>query len=147
MTQGIVPVGSKPVVARRAIAEGRLEVSASTVDAIRKRHVPKADVEAVARTAALLAVKNTPQILPYCHPIPITAVDVRFRTSMQPAALWVRVTVDADYRTGVEMEALTGAMAALLTAWDLVKPLEKDEAGQYPGTRITGVRVVEKRKG
>lgn len=142
---GIVDVSAKPNVARRAIAEGTLRLRPATVSAIRDGSVPKGDVLEVARAAAVMAVKETPRILPYCHPIPLDAVDVAF--SLADGAVRARVTIKTQYRTGVEMEALTGTTVALLTAWDLVKPLEKDEAGQYPEARITDVRVVEKVKG
>ncbi len=144
---GIVDVSAKPEVVRRAVAEGTLRLRADTVAAVRDGTVPKGDVLAVARTAATLAVKNTPLLLPYCHPVPVEAVDVAFDVPDDGDAIRVRVTVQARYRTGVEMEALTGTTVALLTAWDLVKPLEKDDAGQYPDARMTDVRVVEKVKG
>lgn len=144
---GIVDVSAKPEVARRAVAEGTLRLRAETVAAVRDGTVPKGDVLSVARTAATLAVKNTPLLLPYCHPVPVEAVDVAFDVPDDGDAIRVRVTVQARYRTGVEMEALTGTTVALLTFWDLVKPLEKDDAGQYPDARITDVRVVEKVKG
>ncbi|MEC9336217.1 MAG: cyclic pyranopterin monophosphate synthase MoaC, partial [Candidatus Thermoplasmatota archaeon] len=97
------------------------------------------------RIAAIQAVKATPTILPLCHPLPISGVEVEF--ALDGAEVECRVTVSAMYRTGVEMEALTGVMAGLLCVWDLVKPLEKNEAGQYPETRIHNVEVVEKLKG
>jgi cyclic pyranopterin phosphate synthase len=141
---GIVEVGDKQVVQRRATAAGRLRLRPDTLAAIRNGTVAKGNVAEVARTAAVLAVKRTPDLLPYCHPIPITGVDVAFETADE--ALEVRVTVTAEYKTGVEMEALTGVTVALLTAWDLVKPLEKDTGGQYPTTRLEDVHVVEKVK-
>lgn len=142
---GMVDVSAKPDVARRAVAEGTLRLRPATVEAVRDGTVPKGDVLSVARTAAVLSVKQTAHLLPYCHPVPINGVDVEF--SFDADALRVRITVEAEYRTGVEMEALTGVTIALLTAWDLVKPLEKDQDGQYPDARITDVRVVKKVKG
>jgi cyclic pyranopterin phosphate synthase len=143
--QGIVDVGRKPVVPRRAVAQARLVLRPKTLAAVREGRVEKGDVETIARTAAVLAVKDTPRILPMCHPIPVTAVRVEF--SHEEDSLGVRVTVEAEYRTGVEMEALTGAAVALLTVWDLVKPLEKDADGNYPDARLTDLVVVEKVKG
>lgn len=143
MPEGIVDVGDKPDVARRAVAAGRLRLGKQTVAAIDEDRVDKGDVREVARVAALMAVKDTPGLLPHCHPVPLTSVDVDFE--LADDALEVRVTVEATYKTGVEMEALTGVSVALLSAWDMVKPLEKDEAGQYPTARIDDVRVLEKK--
>lgn len=141
----MVDVGAKPIVARRAVAEGLLRLKPATVRAIRSKNVPKGDVLEVARTAALLAAKNTPQILPLTHPIPLDGMDVEF--SLVGPRVRARVTVRAHYRTGVEMEALTAAAVALLTIWDMVKPLEKDARGQYPTTRLDALRVLRKEKG
>lgn len=142
MPEGIVDVGGKEDVPRRAVAAGRLALSPSTVEAIRTGKVDKGDVLAEARVAALMAVKSTPDVLPHCHPVPLTAVDVAW--DLDEDGLSVTVAVEATYKTGVEMEALHGVTVALLTAWDMVKPLEKDEDGQYPRARIGDVRVVEK---
>jgi cyclic pyranopterin phosphate synthase len=98
-----------------------------------------------AKITAIQAVKSTPDIVPYCHPIPIESVQVDFKITED--SLTCVVEVNAHYRTGVEMEALTGVSAALLTVWDMVKYLEKDEKGQYPSTRITDIKVVTKEKG
>jgi cyclic pyranopterin phosphate synthase len=143
--RGMVDVSEKEVVARSATAEGFLELSRTSVEAIRSRTVRKGDVLEVARVAALWGVKHTPSVVPHCHPIPVTAADIDIR--VEDSGVRVTCQVKADYRTGVEMEALTGASAALLTVWDMVKYLEKDDDGQYPGTRIRDVRVVEKVKG
>ena len=140
----IVDIGGKPEVARCATARGRLQLRPATAQAITKGEVPKGDPFATARVAAIQAVKATPTILPLCHPLSISGVEVEF--ALDGAEVECRVTVSATYRTGVEMEALTGVMAGLLCVWALVKPLEKDEAGQYPDTRIHTVEVVEKRK-
>lgn len=141
----MVDVGEKPVVARRAVAEGKLILGARTVRAIRAKRLEKGDALEIARTAAILAAKRTPDTLPLCHPIPLDAVDVSFKLGRQ--RLQCRVEVRAHWRTGVEMEALVAATTALLTVWDIVKPLEKDEKGQYPKTRLEAVRVVRKVKG
>jgi len=141
----MVDIGSKPEVARCATARGRLQLRPATAQAITGGEVPKGDPFATGRVAAIQAVKATPAILPLCHPLPISGVEVDF--TLEGNAVECRVTVAAMYRTGVEMEALTGVMARLLCVWDLVKPLEKDAAGQYPETRIYDVEVVEKLKG
>lgn len=141
----MVDVGAKPVIPREAVAAGRLRLRPATLKAIRDRTLAKGDALEIARAAAVLAAKNTPQILPFCHPLPLDAVDVEYEFGRG----WVtcRVRVSAHARTGVEMEALTAACAALLTIWDLAKPMEKDRDGQYPSTRLEALHVVQKVKG
>lgn len=141
----MVDVSRKPAVLRVAEAEGVLRLRAATLAAIRGGRVKKGDPLEIARTAAVLAAKNTPQILPLCHPVPLEAVDVDFSTGR--GVLRCRVRVRAHYKTGVEMEALVATAAALLTVWDVVKPLEKDAQGQYPDARLEAVRVRKKEKG
>ena len=141
----MVDISGKEVVHRMAEAVGRIKLQEQTLDAIRGGRVEKGDPLAVAEVACVLAVKRTPETIPLCHPVPITSVDADF--SFGDGFIEARCRVSADYRTGVEMEALSGVTAALLTIWDMVKYLEKDEAGQYPQTVITDVRVTEKRKG
>lgn len=144
MTAIMVDVDEKPMVLRRATAAGRIRVSAATLDAIRERRIPKGDVLEVARTAAILAAKKTPELVPLSHPIPLEAVKVEFVFGKD--FLDCRALVSARWKTGVEMEALAAVAVGLLTVWDLVKPLEKDAQGQYPHTRITDVRIEEKLK-
>jgi cyclic pyranopterin phosphate synthase len=141
----MVDVGAKADVPRRATAMGVLVLKRSTVEEILARTVEKGDVFTVARVAGIQAVKETPRLLPLCHPIPLTGVEIGL--DAKGDRIEATCTVTATYRTGVEMEALVGVTAALLCAWDMVKPLEKDERGQYPTARMTDVRVVEKRKG
>ncbi len=141
----MIDITRKPPVAREATARGKIRLHSETIAAIRDGRVKKGDVLTVARVAAVQAVKDTPRIIPYCHPIPITAVDVAFRLGEEEVI--VEVTVRTNYQTGVEMEALTGVSAALLAIWDMVKYLEKDETGNYPWTRIEEIFVVRKVKG
>jgi len=141
----MVEVGHKPVVARTAKASGRIRVKRETLRAIAEGRLRKGDVFAVAKLAAIQAVKKTWDIVPLCHPIPVSGVSVDVR--LLENHVEVTVEVRAHARTGVEMEALTGAAAALLAVWDMVKELEKDERGQYPHTVIEGIRVIEKTKG
>ncbi len=141
----MVDITEKPVVYREATARGFIRLRKETIEAIREGKVPKGDVLNVARTAAIQAVKRTWDLLPLCHPIPITSVSVDF--NVREDGVEVTVTVKATSKTGVEMEALTGASIALLTVWDMVKALEKDEEGQYPYTSIQEIKVVEKIKG
>ena len=141
----MIDISCKEVVHREAEATGRINLKGDTIEKIRSGEIKKGDPLPAAEIACILAVKKTPDILPLCHPIPITSVDAEFQIADDYIEARCRVT--ADYKTGVEMEALTGVAAALLTIWDMVKYLEKDEDGQYPSTVITDVKVTEKRKG
>ena len=144
-TAKMVDISKKPIVRRVATAEGTLHLQPATVSAIKAGRVEKGDVLEIARVAAIQAAKATPQLLPLTHPIPLEGVEVDFQLGKDQVT--VSTTVRAEWRTGVEMEALAAATVALLTVWDLVKPLEKDAKGQYPGTRIDGLRVTRKVKG
>jgi len=141
----MIDISGKEIVHREAEASGVIRLRKTTVDAIRERRVKKGDPLQAAEIACVLAVKRTPELIPLCHQIPITSVNVEFE--MGGDSIAARCQVSADYKTGVEMEALTGVTVALLTIWDMVKYLEKDERGQYPSTVITDVKVEEKRKG
>lgn len=144
MAKGMVDISDKPVVFRKASASGRIALQPGTVEAIRKGEIRKGDPLSAARLAAIAAVKKTPELLTFCHTIPIDSVEVDFEVS--DGGVEVTVTAAAWAKTGVEMEALVGATNALNTIWDMTKYLEKDRAGQYPATRITDVRVTEKTK-
>ncbi|MBI4394281.1 MAG: cyclic pyranopterin monophosphate synthase MoaC [Euryarchaeota archaeon] len=141
----MVSIGEKPVVRRIAIAQGEIALRNRTIRAVALKRIHKGDVLTVAEVAAIRAVKATPDIIPLCHPIPVTGVSVKFTVLRD--CIRVQVTVEADYKTGVEMEALAGVAAALLTVWDMTKPLEKDDDGQYPVAKIRSIRVTRKRKG
>lgn len=141
----MVDISGKEVVPRAAEAVGMIELRAETVQAMREERLEKGDPLSAAEIAGVMAAKRASEIIPFCHPVPITSVDIDFK--LGNTTVEARCRVAADYRTGVEMEALTGVTTALLTIWDMVKYLEKDDEGQYPTTAITGVRVVEKRKG
>lgn len=142
--EGMVDITDKPPVFRRARATGRIRLQEATIEAIRSGRVKKGDVLATARLAAILAVKDTPRLIPMCHPIAITGLEVSFELSER--RIEAAVTVTSVGRTGVEMEALAGVSAALLNVWDMVKYLEKDEGGNYPHTAIEEIRVTEKKK-
>jgi len=146
MDGGMIDITRKPVVYREATAEGTIKLRKTTIERIREGGIEKGDVFEAAKIAALNAVKKTPELLPYCHPIPITSVKTVFEL-VDEDKIRVLVTVKTSWKTGVEMEALAGATAALLTIWDMVKKYEKDGEGQYPYTEISRVRVVEKKKG
>lgn len=141
----MVDITEKPPVFRKATACGAIRLKAAAIDAIKSGKVKKGDALATARLAAILAVKDTPRLIPMCHPILITGLDVNFEITENRVR--ASVTVTSEGKTGVEMEALTGVSAALLNVWDMVKYLEKDETGNYPQTVIEEIRVVEKRKG
>jgi cyclic pyranopterin phosphate synthase len=140
----MVDVSRKRKVYREATAEGKIYLKPETIQAIRERRIEKGDVLTVAGLAALNAVKKTSELLFHCHPLEITWIEPEFR--LGDDSITVSVRVKSSGRTGVEMEALTGVSAALLAVWDMVKALEKDEHGQYPFTRISDIRVVEKIK-
>ncbi len=144
-TAHMVDVSAKPVVARSATASGRIQLKPATVQAILKKEKEKGDVLEVARVAAVLAAKNTPQILPLCHPLPVESIDVNLELGKTDVTC--TTTVRTHWKTGVEMEALVATSVALLTVWDLVKGREKTAAGQYVNTRIQDLRVVKKVKG
>jgi len=139
----MVDISGKIPTSRTTTAEGRIVLRANTVKAIREKTLPKGDAVTIAKLAATSAVKSTSTIIPLCHPLPIESIKVDVLTEKE--SVTVRVSVSSVAKTGVEMEALTGVMAALLNIWDVAKQLEKDETGNYPTTRIEGLRVVEKR--
>lgn len=143
--QGIVEIGQKPIVARNATARGRLKLKPETKAAIVGEAISKGNVLEASTIAAIQAVKETPRIIPHCHPIPLEGTKVTW--SWDQEDLWCEVHVSAHYKTGIEMEALTGVAAGLLCAFDMVKSLEKNGDGQYPSASISDLTVVEKFKG
>ena len=142
---GIIDVGSKPIIAREAVATGLLHLSPASLDIVANGRSPKGDVREASTIAVIQAVKETPRIIPHCHPIPIEGCTVDW--SIEEDALRCTVTVRTHWTTGVEMEALCGVNAGLLCAWDMLKSAEKDNNGQYPVARINAVRVLKKSKG
>jgi len=140
----MVDISEKNDVVRTATAEGRIKLREETIKAIVEDKVAKGNVLATANVAAVMAVKKTPELIPMCHPIPITSVKVSF--DVEKDGVRVTCTVKSVGKTGVEMEALTGVSVALLTIWDMVKSMEKDETGNYPFTAIESIKVVEKKK-
>lgn len=140
----MVDISSKPSIFRTAEAEGTICLSPSTIDTLRRGQVKKGNVFATAEIAGILAVKKTHILLPLCHPLPITNVNLTFHLLVD--GVKAQCTVSTTYKTGVEMEALLGVSTALLTIWDMVKYLEKDERGQYPTTKIKSLKVIKKVK-
>jgi len=141
----MVDISGKGDVVREAVAAGKIFLRPATLTAIREGTVVKGNVLATARVAATMAVKNTSNLIPMCHPISISSVAVDFTEG--DGFIEAKVVVKMTGKTGVEMEALTGVSVALLTVWDMVKSAEKDKDGQYPVTRIEDIRVIEKKKG
>jgi cyclic pyranopterin phosphate synthase len=141
---GMVDVTEKPIIKRRAEAEGKIQLSPDTITKIRKGDIKKGDPLLIAEVAAMNAAKQTHLLIPHCHQLPLNTVSVDFDISKD--SILARCTVKTFARTGVEMEALVGVSIALNTLWDVVKYLEKDEGGQYPFTEITNIRVVKKEK-
>ncbi len=139
-----VDISDKRDVARRAVASGEIQLQPKTIEAIKNRQIVKGEVLETARIAAVMAVKRTSSVIPMCHQIPITGIDVQFEISID--TIEASVEVKSVGKTGVEMEALHGVSVALLTIWDMVKSAEKDETGNYPFTQIKNIRVLEKSK-
>lgn len=140
----MVDISEKKDVVRLARARGRIRLKPETIRLIKENLVEKGNVLEISKIVSMTSVKNTPQLLPFCHPIEITHIDTKIR--IMEDYLEVEVTVKAFAKTGVEMEALVGACMALLNIWDMVKKYEKDEFGQYPTTKIEEIVVVEKIK-
>ena len=131
-------VSGKDNTARTATAEAVLKAKRETLRAIREGSVPKGDPLPVAKVAAIQAAKNTPSIIPYCHPLPLTHVGVHFDLGME--SITITVTTKTAYKTGVEMEALTAAAAAALTLYDMLKQIDM-------GMTIESIRLIEKTGG
>ncbi len=134
----MIDVGAKPKTERVAIARGRLSMAPGTVALVRAGEVEKGDVIAAARLAGVMAAKRTPDLIPLCHPIALSGVEVQ--VDPRPAALVVTATVRTVDRTGVEMEALSAVAAACLTAYDMLKRYER-------GMRLESIELIEKRGG
>ncbi|MEM0138104.1 MAG: cyclic pyranopterin monophosphate synthase MoaC [Thermoplasmatales archaeon] len=141
----MIDITEKEQILRSAVASGRIFLNSSTVDAVRLGRIKKGNVLDTAKVAGIMAAKNTSTIIPMCHQIPLSSVSTEMNTGENYVE--VRCEVKAKYGTGVEMEALTCVTAMLLTVWDMVKYLEKDETGNYKVARIGDIRVLEKRKG
>ena len=140
----MVDVASKPVSRRKAEAVGEVILDPSTIDKIHAGKTKKGDVLVVAEIAGIQAAKKTADIIPLCHQIPLSSVQIAYDFLEDRIRATCEVT--ANYTTGVEMEALVGVTTALLSIWDMVKYLEKDSEGQYPVARLEGIRVIKKVK-
>ncbi len=140
----MVDISDKKEVKRRAVATGEIQLKPETIEAIKSKHIEKGSVLETARTASIMAVKQTSFVIPMCHPIPVTGIDVQFEINAD--SIIATVEVRTIGKTGVEMEALHGVSVALLTVWDMVKSREKDATGNYPFTLIKSIKVLEKFK-
>lgn len=141
----MIDVTSKPEVYREAIAKGMIKLKTQTINLIKDRKVEKGDPLEVAKIAGILAAKSASSLIPLCHPLPLTNVDVDIEI-VDNSTVEANATVKARAQTGVEMEALMAVSVALLTIWDMTKRYEKDKVGQYPSTVIQDIHVVRKTK-
>jgi cyclic pyranopterin monophosphate synthase len=136
----MVDVAAKDVTRRVARAAGRIVMQPATFELIATATARKGDVLGVARIAAIQAAKRTAELIPLCHPLPLTRVAVEFVPDAAASAIAIEVTAETLARTGVEMEALTATAVGLLTIYDMCKAADR-------GMRIDGVRLVEKSGG
>ncbi len=141
----MVDVTAKPEVYREAKAKGTIKLKPETIKLIKDGKIEKGDPFEVAKVAGILAAKNTSSLIPLCHPLPLTGVDINLQI-VGGSKVEVETTVKTRAQTGVEMEALAAAATALLTVWDMTKQYEKDSQGQYPSTSIQDLHVVSKMK-
>ena len=141
----MVDITAKPEVQREAMAKGRIKLKPETIHRIKQGKIEKGDPFNTAQIAGILAAKNTSSLVPLCHPLPLTSVDIKLRVSNN-STVEAEAVVKTKAQTGVEMEALAAVSAALLTVWDMTKQYEKNAKGQYPHTAITDIHVVRKIK-
>ena len=136
----MVDVAGKDATHRIARARGRIVMRAPTLEAIQQGTAAKGDVLGIARIAGIQAAKRTSELIPLCHPLALTRVDIGFETTAERCAVDCVATVETIGRTGVEMEALTAASVALLTIYDMCKAIDR-------GMRIEAIALMEKRGG
>jgi cyclic pyranopterin monophosphate synthase len=136
----MVDVSAKSVTEREAVAEGRVIMQPKTLAIVSQGDAKKGDVLGSARIAGILAAKRTHELIPLCHPLPISKVEVDLTPDAELPGVIVRARVKVSSKTGVEMEALTAVSVACLTVYDMVKAVER-------GMRIEGIRLIEKRGG
>lgn len=141
----MVDISEKPETFREASAAGTIKLKPETIKLIQEGKTAKGDPLYTAKIAGILAAKKTSELIPLCHPLPITNVDIKIEI-IDKTHVKVTSTVKTKAQTGVEMEALVAAATSLLTIWDMVKQYEKDSKGQYPTTAIENIRVIKKVK-
>jgi cyclic pyranopterin phosphate synthase len=136
----MVDVGGKPETARRATASGRIRMQAETLALVQGGTAKKGDVIGIARIAAIQASKRTSELIPLCHPLPLTRVAAEFDINADESSITCTVTAETLGRTGVEMEALTAVSVGLLTLYDMLKAVDR-------GMCIESIRLLEKEGG
>jgi len=136
----MVDVSEKAVTSRMAIAEGFVTMAPETLDMILDGKAPKGDVLATARIAGIMGAKKTAELIPLCHPLPLTQVTVEFTPSRDPSGMRIEATAKVEGKTGVEMEALTAVTVACLTLYDMCKAVDR-------AMTFSGIRLVEKTGG
>ena len=136
----MVDVAAKPGTRRRAVAAGSIRMLPATLELVRLGTASKGDVLGVARIAAIQAAKRTSELIPLCHPVPLTSVGIEFSIDAAASRIECRATVECTARTGVEMEALTAVQVALLTIYDMCQAVDR-------GMTMEGTRLLEKRGG
>lgn len=136
----MVDIGAKALTARSATVRGRVTMRPETLRAIADGTVPKGDALAAARIAGIMAAKKTAELIPLCHPLPLTAVDLELTVNAAASAVDIEATVRTTWGTGVEMEALTAVSVAALTVYDMCKAMDKEMV-------IGEIRLVEKKGG
>jgi len=136
----MVDVAGKEETHRVAVAAGRIRMQPATLELVRSGTAKKGDVLGVARVAAIMAAKRTSELVPLCHPVPLTSVTVDFEIDAAASAVECRATVECTARTGVEMEALTAVQVGLLTIYDMCKAVDR-------GMTMEAIRLLEKRGG
>jgi cyclic pyranopterin phosphate synthase len=136
----MVDVGSKPVTAREAVATATVRMTPATAELLADGRLPKGDAAAVARVAGIMAAKRTPELIPLCHPIGISGIDVDVDVDVSAGAATITARVRTQDRTGVEMEALVAAGVAAFTLYDMIKGVER-------GALVEQVRVESKQGG
>ncbi len=136
----MVDVGTKPVSQRIAVAEGTIRMQAKTLDLILQGKHKKGDVLGIARIAGIMAAKKTAELIPLCHPISITRIEIDLEPQKNSNAIYCRATTETRDQTGVEMEALTAVQIALLTIYDMCKSVDR-------GMTVSNVQLLEKSGG
>ncbi len=136
----MVDVSGKPNTSRTVIAQGRVNMSKATLDLVLKGNAKKGDVLGAARIAGIMAAKRTHDLIPLCHPLPVSQVIIDLTPDQKKPGIVVQATVKVAGQTGVEMEALTAVSVACLTIYDMVKAAQRD-------MRIENIRVIEKHGG
>jgi cyclic pyranopterin phosphate synthase len=142
----MVDVSAKPEIYREATAAGKIKLKPETITLIEEGKIAKGDPLYAAKIAGILAAKKCSELVPLCHPLPLTKVEIEAKVAERKNYVEVSALVKTKAQTGVEMEALTAVSVALLTVWDMTKQYEKDATGQYPNTTIEEIHVVKKFK-